>query len=141
MDAKEYLQQIRNINIKISIIQDEITEIRSLLGARGISYDNQPIISSSNDRVFTLIMKLIDKQNDLVEEYHELSEKRAEIKEVIYQLEDNREIEIIYRRYFRYEQMESIADKLGYSIDYLYTIHRSALRNVEKILEKSEKSL
>lgn len=136
MDAKEYLQQIGTLETKVKIILEEIEEIKALLGVKAINYDKvsfSPNINES-DRLLTLILKLIDKQNQLVEEYIKLTEKRAEIREKVYQLADHKEIEVLYCRYFLRMRWEAIADKLGYTVRQITNIHGLALQHLQQII-------
>ena len=136
MDAKEYLGQIGTLETKVKIILEEIEEVKALLGVKAISYDKvsfNPNVNES-ERLLTLILRLIDKQNQLVEQYIKLTEKRAEIRETVYRLEDNREIQVLYLRYFRNMRWEDIAEQLGYTKRQTTNIHGLALLHIQKLI-------
>lgn len=133
MDGKEYLEQIRTINLKILAISEEIAEIRSVLGVQAIRYDRIPGTTSNTDKTFTLICQLIDKQNELMQEYVYLSDKKQEIKGVLYRLSKQVYAEILYKKYFEFKKMPEIANEMYYSLDHIKKLHRDALAEVEEI--------
>lgn len=142
MDPREYLQQIRNINLKIQLIYDEISEIKALLGVQAINYERAGTLSSSSgDKVARLVLKLIDKQNELLEQYVKLQEKKAEIRETVYQLDDSKQIELLIRRYFNFQRWEQIADSMNYSRRQITRLHGEALNNIGKIIKMSQNVL
>ena len=141
MSAKEYLLQIRRIQILIRQTQDEMEEIKTLLGPQGLSYDkisSSPSLADYDSKMLELIIRLSDRQNVLNEYLIELSRKQAEIKKTLYRINNPEEIEVLYRRYFLWQHWEDIAEELNYSLSYTFRLHRSGLNDLEKHLEKYE---
>lgn len=133
MTAKEYLEQIRTINLKIVAVSEEIAEIRAVLGAQAIKYDREPGQGSGSDKTFNLICKLIDKQDELMEQYIYLSDKKQEIKDVLYKLSKQIYAELLYKRYFEFKRWSLIADEMSYSEDRLKRLHKMALDEISTL--------
>lgn len=141
MTGKEYLMQIRNIDIQIKIISEEIEEIRALLGVQGLSFDrvgSNPNINES-DKVLSLVLKLNEKQEELLKELNRLTELKQDIRGIISQLTSDIEREILYRRYFEYQKWETIAHKTNYSHRSIMRIHGNALYNFNQIMKDGTK--
>lgn len=141
MTSKEYLMQIRNIDIQIRIISDEIEEIRALLGVQGLSFDkvgSNPNINES-DKVLSLIMKLTEKEEELLKEFNKLTDLKKAIRLMISQLTSHIEREVLYRRYFEYQKWETIAHKTNYSYRSIMRIHGNALYNFSQIMKDGTK--
>lgn len=134
MTAREYLEQIRTINLKIIAISEEIEEIRAVLGAQAIKYDREPGQASGSDKTFSLICQLIDKQDELMEQYIVLSDKKQEIKEVLYRLSKQIYSEILYKRYFEFKRWDIIAEEVAYNEVYVRQMSRHAMDEIEKLL-------
>lgn len=131
MTGREYLEQIRTINLKVIAISEEIAEIRAVLGAQAIKYDREPGHPTGSDKTFTLICKLIDKQDELMEQYMILSDKKQEVKEVLYRLSHQIYAEVLYKRYFEFKTYPVIAQEVHYSEDHVKALCRKALKEVE----------
>lgn len=134
MNAQEYFQQIRNINLKIRAINDEITEIRAALGAQAIDYAKVPGTVSGSDKTFNLICQLIDKQDELMAQYIYYLEKKEEIRSVLYRLSKQIYAEIMYKRYFEFKRWSEIADESGYTEEHVKRLQKAALEEAEKML-------
>lgn len=134
MNAQEYLSQIRSINLKIQAINEEIAEIRAALGVQAIDYSKVPGSISGTDKTFKLICDLIDKQDELMEKYISLLDKKQEILSILYRLPKHIYAELLYKRYFEYKKWIEIADEMGYSEEHIKRLHRVCLDEVEKML-------
>lgn len=139
MTGKEYLMQIRNIQVKVNIIRNEIEVIKAKLGYQSPGFDSigsHPKNSYVEDKTTRLVLRLSEKQKELEEELIRLEEKKAEIKAVLFQLDNPLEIEVLYRRYFLCEKWDEIRDGISFADRQPFRIHDSGIEKIEKIIKK-----
>jgi len=134
MNAKEYMKQIRTIDLKVIAIKEEIAEIRAVLGVQAINYDKIPGTSNGIDKTFQLICKLIDRQDALMQEYMLLSDTKQEIKQILYRLSRQVYAELLYKRYFEFKKWNVIGEEMFYSEDSMKRLHKIALEEVESLM-------
>lgn len=137
MEAKEYLLQIKQIKTKMAIIKEELEDLQAKLGAQAIRYDTEPHGQGDDERQAHLIYKLIDAKDKLVLQQLELLEKEAEIRDTLFQLEDARQIQVLYLRYFKLMKWTPMAQQLHYSDRRIKEWHFFGLLSLQDILEKS----
>ena len=135
MTAKEYLRQARRYEILINCKKDRIEELQDMLTSVSSALGGDRVQGTkSSDKIGDGIAKLIDLQLELNADMVELIEKRREIGKTIDSLEDDRQVQLLYFRYFKYKSWEEIADEMGYTLRWSYLIHGDALREIEKRL-------
>lgn len=141
MIAKEYLQQIRIIDIKIKQRQREYEDLckkRFCIGS--FDYSSDRIQKSSDGQGYTkIINKIVDLKIEINKEIDRFYDLKHKIIGEIQQLEKPEQIEILYRRYVLYQNFAQIAVDMGYNYNWCCHIHGEALKSfTEKILEKKE---
>lgn len=137
MTGKEYLMQIRNIQVKVNIIRNEIEVIKAKLGYQSPGFDSigsHPKNSYVEDKTTRLVLRLSEKQKELEEELIKLEEKKTEIKAVLFQLENPLEIEVLYRRYFLCEKWDDIALFAHYSVSYIKKTGDNGCLKIDKLI-------
>lgn len=134
MDAKEYLLQVQRIKTKIQIIKDQLLEIDTKLYGKAIQYDKVPTGTGDGDPTLRLILKRIEVETDLKEEQIKLYEAEQNIRQTLFQLNDSRQIQVLYMRYFQGKRWEVISAELNYTIDYIMKLHRLGLTGISEII-------
>lgn len=139
MTAKEYLSQIRILDTRITNIEAEIREIREHSATLKSAWpDGQPHGSGTTDPTAAQAIKLAEKLEKL--EYLKVTlklqlwHKRAEIVDVIDQVQDADCNRILYLRYVECRHWEEIEDDVHISRAHLFRKHDEALRLVEEII-------
>lgn len=130
MTAKEYLKEIRKIDI--SIDQKQI-EYETLKGSRtyvgGMDYSAERVQTSPDGSGFTRISDhLADMQreiNDEIDQWHDMRHERIG---QMQQLSKVEYVDILFRRYVQYQSLETIASELGFSYNYTCNLHGEALQ-------------
>ena len=135
MTAKEYLGQLVSLNRKIRQKQTELKEIEKEVGfnkRRGEERVQLSFFRSSGDPTASQAIRIValrEKVNDSIVEYLETKDT---IIDQIHSLNDELDIDILYRRYVQEEhQFEKIASDMGYSYQYIINRHGKALKNFE----------
>lgn len=132
--------QIRNIQVKVNIIRNEIEVIKAKLGYQSPGFDSigsHPKNSYVEDKTTRLVLRLSEKQKELEEELIKLEEKKAEIKTVLFQLDNPLEIDVLYRRYFQMQKWDDISESLLYNKRWIIRLHDSGVKKIEKSIENS----
>lgn len=136
MDAKNFLRQIRRIDILINAKQKELETIRSKTIYPGISYEEKVQSSFGNSKENQLI-NLIEYEIELNKSIDEFIRIKKDVSNIIDKLEDGDQIDILYKRYFQYMTWEEIATSKSYTYQWIHKIHAKALIEVQKLLEKN----
>ena len=139
MNAYDFMKQIKTIDLRIKIVAEEIQELQALLGASSIVYDkltsNMP---NGTDKTFELICKLMDKETQLLQEYITLTDTKQAVKKVLYQLDSDLLVDMLYKRYFEFKKWRDIADELHYTNDYVKHLHAAAIKMIDSILNNTK---
>ena len=130
MTNKTYLKQIKILNAKITYKENQLKELESrIMQAGGANYGHDRVQSTpKHDRLADDIIRMIDLKDRISAERAEYFEKKQEIVNQIYLLEDSRYIDILVKRYVEFKRWEDIADEMHYSMDRVFQLHREALQ-------------
>lgn len=133
MTAKKYLQQARIIERALRSKSEQIERLQSLA-----VYVSQPFDSagsggshSSGSKVENFALQLVELKERVAEESARLIKLRAEISAAIHAVNNLTYENILEERYLNYKSFDEIADCLGVSKDYVFRLHREALRLVK----------
>lgn len=138
MTAKEYLQQIRELDKAIKAKQDEIYKLECLATSITAPTDREPVQTSNiSDKVGSLGAKIADLQKELEQEKLNFIEQLQERISVIERLRPENMLlyYVLHRRYVSYCKFKEIAKDICYSYDYTRELHELALKKVEKFLK------
>lgn len=138
--AKQYLLQIRRLDIVINQKVGEIERIRSQLdGLRGIDYTQDKVQSSlkSADAGFTSGITRIDELEREISA--SLNTKHQIIRDIQSIKEPNR-LTVLYSHYVEYKSLQEIAGDMCLSVKYVYLIHGEALKDMDQIIAHREKT-
>lgn len=141
MNTKDYLKQIKVLDIKIKQLEEQVVRLKTLaMSPKGMSINNNPggkkSVISEEDRLNKLVVEYIDLEQKAAMLKKQLEATRSEIIGQIQRLEDVRYIDVLYRRYVKFESYERIAREMAYSMDHVKLIHRQALEKLEEKLEE-----
>ena len=138
MQAKEFLNKIRYIDMTIDCKCELIQELRSRIVSIGSPNLGDKVQSSLDPDKFTnTISKIIELENEINADIDTLVDLKREARQLIEKLDDNVEKLILYKRYFENKTFEQISVELNYSWRHIHRLHSSALQNFAKIYNKS----
>lgn len=143
MTAKEYLSQIRKIDVTINYKQIQLDELRRTAESITVNANPDKVQSSGEqDRIGKIVAKIVDLQEEINRDIDRLTDVKREIMIVVDQL-DPTCIELITKRYFEFKTWEQIAEEMNYSKQWVCSLvrgkpglHIQALRKVQKIIDK-----
>lgn len=143
MTAKEYLSQLRRIDVRITQLIDEQTGLRSLMEMQAVRTDTERVQTSPGNTQEERIIKYIDLDWQITRTIDEYVNQKHKIISEIHQLNNSLFIQVLYLHYVpdgkhRTRRLEEIADLLtktngqAYSIDYINHVHGWALKEFEE---------
>lgn len=138
MTAKEYLQQIRKIDLLIQNKLEQAQELRSKLEVKGINFESDGSTSATRNvtKMNDLIVSVVTLEEEINQQIDLLINKKREVMEMIDLLDNGDEIAVLYQRYFNYRKWEEIAVDMNYTYRGILKIHGRALQNLEKVFTK-----
>ena len=131
MTAKEYLQQAYFLDREIQLNIEKIARMRSSLYGKAQGYQNTGGKGNNYGSFDSAVQKIIDYEREVNIKTAALVLKRLEIEEAINAVSDDRQREILTRRYLLYQKWEEIALIINYNITHVFRLHNSALENMQ----------
>ena len=132
MTAKEYLEQIYALEIKIRKKQEKAQRIKESLIAGGISYENIGDARPRNcdDVIGKVICEVAGYLQEIKEDTATLVMLRITADKAIQKLDDESEKLVLERHYLFYDSIETIATKMNYSTRTIYRYWNKGLKNI-----------
>ena len=136
MEAKEYLKQIKTLDIKIKNKSLELEDIENKMkGVTGISYEEKTSGSVNNKSPQEkLVHKYIAYKDELEKDINKLAKCKSQAMNLIDKIEDADCLDVLYKRYFQFKKWEQIAIEKNYSYQGICKIHGKALKSLNKVL-------
>ena len=134
MKAKEYLQQLQQLDVAIDQKIKELNDLRAMLTTVGsFNYSKVPVQgSSSEDSPYVKVIdKIIDLEIIINSEIDRFVDKKHQVIHQIQQLEDTKYMNLLYKRYVEYKQLDLIAIEMNYTYQYTKELHTYALQEFE----------
>lgn len=135
MTAKEYLQQVKVKNARIRNLQRDKETLRELMFSFGNSGGEGERVQTSPDfdKFGTMYSRIDDKERQITNSINELVDFKLKVSEEIGQLNDERYIDVLYRKYVLCQSWKEISAEKGYSIRYAQQLNGQALLDFGKI--------
>ena len=131
-DAKEYLRQLRGMDVAAEQKLRELSERRHRLkGSGSIDYAKERVQTTpEGEASFVLIVaKAVDLEQEINEEIDQLLQRKHQIITEIQRLPDSRYVQLLYKRYVQYKRFEVIAEEMQYSFPHVMRLHEMALKD------------
>ena len=140
MNAKQYLSRGFYLRSQIRDLDERIEQLRHRMSSVGaIRYDKVNVQSSPEDPMLANIAYLIEAERKLVALEADLERVCSEIREKIDLMDDELLRTILLKRYVYNKSMKRIARDVNYSLDWVWDLHRKALKEFGKILQTASK--
>lgn len=140
MNAKEYLLQIHQYDVKIRQRKQQIAELESVLyGLKGGSLGERVNMSAKSEAAFVAsVEKLQALKSELSTLVNNYVDKKNLIVSQIQRLENELYMELLYKKYVEYKRLELIAVEMHYSFIHVRRMHGWALKNFGKKFLKDD---
>ena len=143
--AKEYLRQLKNLEIKIEQRKREYEQLISeAMGNNSPSLNpNKVQTSLTGDTMSEKISRCVDIQNECQWLMNKMITERHRIIGEIQTLQDPRYVQILYLHYVEGKRLEEVSCTMkkpngdSYSYDHIASLHGFALQEFERVILKS----
>lgn len=132
MTAKEYLKQVKYIERNVRKKRNMAQKLRESLYGKGVSYENTgaKVQHLCDDSLGATIAKVIDYEREADEDIARLVSLRIEIEKAILSIKDEKEQEVLERKYLLFESDAKIAEEMDCSIRSVYNYHNAGLKKI-----------
>ncbi len=134
MKAKEYLQQLKRLDIVIKQKNKEVDNLRlKSKSTSSIDYSKEKVQTSpSGEASFVkLIGRIVDLETEISQEINIFVEEKHKIINQIQKLNNADYIRLLYKRYVEYKSLERICVEMDFSYDYIKHLHGCDLKDFE----------
>ena len=130
MTVKEYLNQIKLLDMKIDQRIQEAAELRMIaFGIRSPDLNGERVqISPDPDAKSIIIHRYIQMEEQINRMIDEFVDEKHKIIGEIQQIEDPRYSKLLYLRYVKYMSIQEISEAMHYGYEYTCRLHGRALR-------------
>lgn len=136
MEAKEYLKQVRRLDIQITNKLIERQQWRDIALGITANMEGERVQSSgTKSKMADAVDRCIDMGAEIDSLIDKLIDTKKEVIQTIEQLDSATEYNILHMRYIQYISLQDIADHYGKDYGWVTTTHGRALRSVQKILD------
>ncbi len=136
MNAKEYLEYIRSLDIRLRMKESQISRLRAdICCIQALDYTKDRISGGSPVDISDKIARLDELIRAANEEWDELIAERERANARIRKLESIKQQEVLTRRFIYNEKWEVIAVKMDITWQGTWQLFYRALRNFQKIFE------
>lgn len=135
MEAKDFLRQVKSIDLRITNKLIEQCQWRDIAMGITANMDGERVQSSgSQSKMADAVTRCVDMEQEINELIDKLVETKREVIRVIERLDSPTEYDVMHRRYIQYQSLQEIADHYKMDYGWATTTHGRALKNVQKIL-------
>jgi DNA-directed RNA polymerase specialized sigma subunit len=131
MTAKEYLAQAYRIDKRINSKLEQISSYRDLANKVTSIISDIPHSSTRDiSSIENVICKIIDLENEVNDDIDYLVELKRSMVFMIKQIKNPEHQTLLELRYLCYHSWEKIAVEMDYSLQHIFRLHNSALKDV-----------
>lgn len=128
MTAKEYLEYVRSLEVRLRMKEERIAQLQhDICSLQALDYAKDKITGGSTIDVSDKIARLDELIRDTNRELDELIEMREQAKTFISKLESATQQEVLTKRYIQNKRWEQIAVEMNITWRHTFRIHRAAL--------------
>lgn len=136
MNAKNYLEQLQNIIVKIEQKKLQAEELRSIATNISARTGSEKIRGSGrSDKVGNTIVKVLTLENQISDEINHYVEAKNTIINQIESLDNVDYMKMLYMRYVQFFTIDKIAVEMSLCARQISRVHNNALKEFEKLIE------
>lgn len=127
--AKEYLEQIRILDVRIKIKTKELNELKNdMYDISAVNISEERVKSSIQNKGFDKVDSSIDLEREIKQQIDNLVHLRHKTIDEIQNLNNVNYIDVLYKRYVEGKTFDEIALDMGYSYGHITKMHGKALQ-------------
>lgn len=131
-NPKEYLRQLRRLELCIEQRQEELNRLRELIGCNAIDYGERVQTSPSADSIPNEVIRRAELEADISRKIERFLQLKHKIINEIQSLDNAVYVSILYKRYVEYKSLEEIAVEMNYSYRQVLRLHGMALQEFKR---------
>lgn len=131
-NPKEYLRQLRRLELYIEQRQEELNRLRELIGCHAIDYGDRVQTSPSADSIPNEVIRRAELEADISRKIERFLQLKHKIINEIQSLDNAVYVNILHKRYVEYKSLEEIAVEMNYSYIHIKRLHGYALLEFKK---------
>ena len=132
MQAKEFLNKIRHIDMMIDCKLEQTSNLRSRLTSINVSMGERVQSSLDPDKFTNTISKIVELEKEINDDIDKLVDLKSIARKAIESLDNDIEKMVLYKRYFENKTFEQISVEMGYSWRRIHQFHGDALKKLER---------
>lgn len=137
MDAKEFLRQVKKLDLQIKNKLIERQQWKDIaLGITASMEGERVQSSSSQQKMADAVVRCVDMESEIDSLVDKLIDTKKEVVQTIEQLESPTEYDVLHRRYIQYQSLQDVADHYKKDYGWATTVHGRALKHVQELLDK-----
>ena len=141
MEAREFLGQVRYLDLQVQSKLHQIEALKSLACRVTTVYSAEPVMHTRNvSGMEDVILRIMEAEDALNAKIDELVSAKLRIGIVINRVEDDVLRLILEKKYLEFETLDRIGGTLNFSSRYMRKLHGRALDEVQQILDEEENS-
>ena len=129
---KEYLRQIRLFDICIRQKEAELAAMRSEIESMSAAVTGERVQTSAKDKMSEKVSHIVDLEAQIIQDKEKFLRMKDRIINEIQGLDNSVYVDILYKRYVEYKQLEEIAVEMNYSYRQVLRLHGFALQEFKK---------
>lgn len=133
MTKKEYLSQAFELNKDIKRKEIRIDALKSSIGVVSTVYDDTRVKSLPHSPFESRLVMVVDLEEELKKDKEELEKLKMQIWRSIHSIGSDKVETVMELRYIAFENWPEIAEELGYSLSYVFTLHREGLESIRVV--------
>ena len=140
MDAREYLGQIHTLEIKIRQKQMQLEEMRqAAIGGKSVSDFKERVQTSISGNITgDTIDRYVDLEREIEKDIIAYQQKKNEIIDTIHQLNNPRQIKVLYAKWVDRDSLEKIATDEHYSFFYVRKLYTKGMKEIQEMIRVNE---
>lgn len=129
---KEYLRQIRLFDICIRQKEAELAAMRSEIENMSAAVTGERVQTSAKDKMSEKVSHIVDLEAMIIQDKEKFLRMKDRIINEIQGLDNSVYVDILYKRYVEYKQLEEIAVEMNYSYRQVLRLHGFALQEFKR---------
>jgi hypothetical protein len=137
MDAKEFLNQVYNLDQRVKSKLRRLEEVRSLAERVTVSYGAERVsLSRNTGQLEDAVIRIAEAEHDADEAIDCYVDARKKVTDIIDMVRNPKYRELLELRYLQFMTWERIAEEMWYTKRWVYRMHGIALKIVDKLLQE-----
>lgn len=137
MDAKDYLLQVKKLDLQIKNKLIEKQQWKDIALGITANMDTEKVQSSgAKSKMADAIVKCVDIEAEIDSLIDKLIDTKKEVIQTIERLSSPLQYDVLHMHYIQFMTLQEIADKYGMSYDWAKQAHKRALKNVQRIRDE-----